>query len=49
MKVGRLAGGGRFLTSVEPMHGTQLAVYVQDENHRRNGDGRSGLGRSDGR
>ncbi len=29
VKVGRLAGGGRFLTSVEPMHGTQLAVYVQ--------------------
>ena len=31
MKVGRLAGGGRFLTSVEPMHGTQLAVYLQSE------------------
>ena len=31
VKVGRLASGGRFLTSVEPMHGTQLAVYVQDE------------------
>lgn len=29
VKVGRLADGGRFLTSVEPMHGTQLAVYVQ--------------------
>ncbi len=29
VKLGRLAGGGRFLTSVEPMHGTQLAVYVQ--------------------
>jgi len=29
VKVGRLAGGGRFLTSVEPMHGTQLAVYQQ--------------------
>ena len=29
VKLGRLAGGRRFLTSVEPMHGTQLAVYVQ--------------------
>ena len=29
VKVGRLAGGGRFLTSVEPMHGTQLSVYLQ--------------------
>jgi hypothetical protein len=29
VKVGRLVGGGRFLTSVEPMHGTQLAVYLQ--------------------
>ncbi len=32
VKLGRLAGGGRFLTSVEPMHGTQLAVYVQSAN-----------------
>ncbi len=31
VKVGRLAGGGRFLTSVEPMHGTQLSVYLQSE------------------
>ncbi len=31
VKLGRLAGGGRFLTSVEPMHGTQLAVYVQSK------------------
>ncbi len=29
VKVGRLVGGGRFVTSVEPMHGTQLAVYLQ--------------------
>ena len=32
VKLGRLAGGGRFLTSVEPMHGTELAVYVQSDN-----------------
>ena len=31
VKLGRLAGGRRFLTSVEPMHGTQLAVYVQSK------------------
>jgi hypothetical protein len=29
VKTGRLADGGRFLTTVEPMHGTQLAVYLQ--------------------
>ena len=32
VKFGRLAGGGHFLTSVEPMHGTQLAVYVPSDN-----------------
>lgn len=31
VKVGRLAGGGSFLTSVEPMHGTELAVYLKSE------------------
>lgn len=31
VKVGKLPDGGRFLTSVEPMHGTQLAVYVQTD------------------
>lgn len=28
IKAGRLAGGGRFLATVEPMHGTALAVYL---------------------
>jgi hypothetical protein len=31
VKTGRLANGGRFVTSVEPMHGTQLAVYLQSK------------------
>jgi hypothetical protein len=30
VRAGRLSGGKRFLATVEPMHGTQLAVYTQD-------------------
>ena len=29
VKIGKLKGGRRFLTSVEPMHGDQLAVYLE--------------------
>lgn len=31
VKVGRLLHGQRFLVSVEPMHGNQLAIYLQAE------------------
>jgi hypothetical protein len=29
VKIGRLKGGRRFLTSVEPMHGDHLAIYLE--------------------